>query len=234
MDAPAAALSSELPEVLPAPVSDAVIDQTIAQLDQAWRDGATDTALQLGRIIVENLYEADLRAWRARGPKDSSFRVLAARLAEREERGPSPSLLARACGLWELDQRLGVSALKHLTASHGFAVLGLPHEQQARLLQQADRERWSTRQLIEQVQPLRLHDGRGRKPIPAVHKGVRRLTQALDLALSQPLPETLFQAEGDASEAQELLGLLDAQLQRLEALRAQVRERISGSGPAEG
>lgn len=221
--------TTDPPELLqlPAPAPDALIEQTAAELRAAWREGALQTALRMGEILVTNLYAGDLAAWRARGAKDTSFRRLAERLSH-DDSPLSAAFLYRACALYELEQRVGVSALKHLTASHAFAVLGLPDTDQRTLLERAEREGWTTRQLEDAARRRRPSDGRGRKPLPVFQKGLRKVLRAIQEAASEPVPEDLFVAYGryGPADARAILGELDAELERLGALRAQVEARI--------
>ncbi|MCY1059599.1 hypothetical protein [Nannocystis sp. SCPEA4] len=104
-------------------------------------------ALAVGRIVIEEVYDGDLSAWRQRGQKDSSLRQLAAdpRLTI------SASALYRAIGIYELKVRLPHHPMwDMLTACHLRAVLGLPEGEQGRLLDLATQNGW-TIQAIERA-----------------------------------------------------------------------------------
>jgi hypothetical protein len=91
--------------------------------------------------------------------------------------GTSASALYRAVAVYELDQRLGVAARKHLTFNRIRAVIGLSDAEQEKLLQQAEDEAWTTRQLEDKAAGARkkIGDGRGRPVLPMFVKTINKL-----------------------------------------------------------
>src|SRR5688572_10326156 len=61
-------------EVLPAAVTEDVLDQVVDKINALHRQATLELALAVGQIIVEDLYGGDREAWRSRGTKDTSFR----------------------------------------------------------------------------------------------------------------------------------------------------------------
>ena len=94
----------ERPELLPPSVPDDVLDRVAAQIRDLQRTTTLTFALEVGRILVDDLYGGDLGAWQARGGKDASFR----KLAEREDLGGlGKSALHRSAQIYALYERLG-------------------------------------------------------------------------------------------------------------------------------
>ena len=102
-------------------------------------------------LIVERFYDGKLAAWRSIGPKDTSFRKLAARLAGEEGLGLDATTLCLAVGAYELDGTLrdGIATSQYLRVGHYVAVLGLADKTAERILRtatpSADRWRGSAR-----------------------------------------------------------------------------------------
>src|SRR5262245_23923210 len=121
------------------PVEESVIDEVYNKIRGLQRDATLDLAINMGKIIVETFYEGRLDAWRTHGQKEVSLRKLAERFEE-EESGISAAGIYRAVAIYELDQRLNVSARKQLSVTHVRAVLGLPPADQKRLLDLAEQK----------------------------------------------------------------------------------------------
>lgn len=168
-------------ELLPPTVPDAVLDALVADLRTLQRDATLDLALAMGELIVERIYAGDLAAWRDRGVKDASFRKLSKRLEDAEIPGLSAAGLSRAVGVWELEQRVGLTRRPQLNVSHARAVLGLQDAQQERLLGMAEAKDWTADRLEREVARIRKRDGggKGRPPLPAFVKGVNQLERML-------------------------------------------------------
>jgi hypothetical protein len=160
-------------------VSDAVVEALVRELNDLHRSATLEFALKVGRLIVQRFYGGDLTAWRSHAAKEASFRKLAAR-ADRDLH-ISVSSLYRAVALFELCARIDISARKHLGVAHLRAVLGLPAEQQQRLLRDAHDGAWTVRQVVAEAGKLRdKMDGRGRPPLLPFVKTVRRVSRLLD------------------------------------------------------
>lgn len=219
------------PELLDRPrVTDDAIAETVAKLNTLARDTVLNMALEMGRIVVEDIYDGDLDAWRSKGVKDTSYR----KLAEHSDLAISPAGLSRACGLYELCEREGVSTLEHLTASHGYEVLGLPSAKQKRLLADARKKSWSVAELREQAKKARTKDGRGRPPLPGFEKSLNRMAKLLES------PEESFGGldeehlgKLDAEKALQLYQTATGMKLQLEALQEALKTRVPGFAPSE-
>ena len=88
----------------------ATIERAADRIEELARERVMGTALDIGRVVVDDIYAGDLDAWRSRGRNDPSFRQLG-RILEDRGRGVSAMTLYRACGLLELEDRLAVSTL---------------------------------------------------------------------------------------------------------------------------
>jgi hypothetical protein len=176
---PATNLDSPPVELLPAPVSDEIIERLAERLRDLARTATLELTLRIGEMIVRELYQGDLALWRSHGPKEASFR----RLAEFTEPSLSHSSLQRSVALYELHQRLGCPEWARLGVSHLRAVLGLPEAEQARLLTEANAQGWTASRLLEEVKGVRQltasESHAGRPPLPRFVKTVHQFARVL-------------------------------------------------------
>ncbi len=156
------------------------IAAAVAAIRTAAHEHMLSMVVRTGEIVVEHVYGGDAEACRLRGPRDTSLRLLAERLRDEGIALSAPSLY-RATGVYELERRMSVSALKHITTTHCYAVLPLPAATQERLLRLADEERWTTRQLEAAAHAASegRPEGRGRPPLPRFEKSVNRMAKLL-------------------------------------------------------
>lgn len=116
----------------------------IAQLRRVCRETNLEFALRVGQVIIHYAYGGDVGLWRSHGKKRLSFRRLAA-----DPRLPvSASTLCRCVAMYEICDRLNVpSRWEHITTSHLRLVLSVPVNTQESVLAEANRNRWSVREL---------------------------------------------------------------------------------------
>ena len=179
-----------LPPILGRPREAEPLDGLAEQLTELGKDASVEQAVEIGRLVVEQLYAGDLAAWRGRGPKAHSLRAL----ARRSDLPVSSSALYRAIALYELSTRLGgVSRWSGagLGISHLRLVLGLPDTEQRRLLDEAVSQAWTVAELErEAVLARKRTPGRssrgGRPRLPRFVKSVNRLRKAAEA------PDELF------------------------------------------
>jgi hypothetical protein len=119
----------------------------VFQLNTLTKAATFDLAMKVARIVIDEFYSGNLSAWRERGPKDVSFRALAVH----PRLSMSASALYRSVAIYELCDRLQINSQNHLSASHLRLVLPLAPESQARLLHDAESNRWSVRRLEEEI-----------------------------------------------------------------------------------
>lgn len=204
----------ETAEVLPPPVDDSVLDAVATRLRELQRTASLDFAVQIGALLVEQLYGGDLSAWQERGTRDASFR----KLAEREDLGGlGKSTLHRSVQVYALFERMGRPDWKHLGVAHIRAVLPLPEKEQARLLERAEAHQWTTRQLEAEADKRKPPaDGRGRPPLPTFVKSIHALARIVEFDDGGQDPF----ADLDAVDA-----LSEDDARRLLAQVSQVRQR---------
>jgi hypothetical protein len=235
-----AARSPEPPETLPAEVGEAlapVVDDKLIsavyeEIRALQRDATIELAVKMGELIVKSFYGGKLDAWREHGAKESSLRKLAAKF-EDDESGMSVAGIYRVVAIYELDQRLGVSARKHLTVTHLRAVLGLPPAEQKRLLDQAENRSWTTKQLEDKAARVRKQegDGRGRPPLPAFVKTANWLGK---LALQEDSFGDMDALEGMDDDAVEAtVRKVTSMREKLEELEGRLQERLQATRGAE-
>lgn len=164
---------AKLEEVQERACSDS-IELVVAQLKRMARTASLEFALQVGALIIHHFYAGDTTAWRARGPKNSSFR----RLSQHPELPLSAGSLYRCVALFELCERLDApSRWQHLGVSHLRLVIGLPPQTQERLLVVANDQRWTVQALQQAMageKPSRLTFG-GRRAASPLTRGLNHL-----------------------------------------------------------
>lgn len=178
---PETAIAAPAIAAVVAEVTDAELDQLVGQIRDLKRDATFMFVMAVGHLIVERFYAGDLKAWRAIGAKDASFRKLAARLKAEDGLRLDHSSLSRAVGVYELVSTVqAVATSQHLRVGHYVAVLGLPQKSAERLLTKADAERWPVPRIRQEAAKHRKSDGRGRKPSLPFVKGIHRFQTLLD------------------------------------------------------
>jgi hypothetical protein len=215
----------ETPRVEEAPP----IEQTVARLNGLCRLQSLELTLAVGQVIVEDLYGGDLDAWRSRGPKDHSFRKLAAH----EGLQLSAAVLARSTGIYEMMTRLVVSTWRHLGPSHLRAALQLPGEAQSAILAQADREGWTATEMERRCREARPRDPEGarpgRRPMPVVVKRLTKVNRLIDEALSAGVEDDLL-SDWPVERLAVLLDESERRILRLRELCDLLDTRISEYG----
>ena len=205
---------------VPAPVPEATIDALVRDLRALHRGASLEHALNLARMVVDRLYGGDLAAWRERGPKDGSFRRLAAKLDERGVPGLSAANLARAVAVLEVDERVGVSGRPQLTIAHVHGVAGLPAADQERLLGEAEARDLTAAELRDLAHDVRRGRGvpgrTGRPRMPAIVKIANRWQR--ELADEASFDVDIDVAALDAEEARHVRGVATAMRARCDAL----------------
>jgi hypothetical protein len=203
-----------------------VISQIVSQLNAICRTASFDFALSVGECVVKKLYHGDLNRFRSRGRnKEQTLRAIAVH----PDLQMSPGALYRSVAAYELCERLGTQSWEHVSLSHMRLVLPLKPDDQARLLQQAESDRWPVQRLDEEVaalmrteQPERSRGGRRRSS--RLHQAIRildltteRLSGLLDSSddvSSGASPETMRGAVVSLQRATEVCQRLQHRLER--------------------
>jgi hypothetical protein len=164
-----------------------VFEQVVAALKEIDRRTGIERTLAIGELILNQFFGGDPAAWRdRRRNKNNSIR----RLAEREDCPLCKSALNEAVGVYVAVVGLpSVRTSGHITASHVASVLSLPMPERQQMLERAEQERWSVRELRQKVILQRRAEGerRGRPPIrledrcvSALRQRVRLVDEAID------------------------------------------------------
>jgi hypothetical protein len=117
------------------------------------RGSGLKRTLALGELLLERLFSGEPGGWHnRRRNKACSIR----RLAKSRGCPFSKSALTEALSVYVASKDLAdLAAFRHVQLSHVLSVLPLPAPQRTRLLEQAERHRWSVRTLRQQVALLR-------------------------------------------------------------------------------
>ncbi len=213
------------PEILPGPVADDVLDRVVADLNALHRAAGLELTLRIGHLIVEAFYGGQVESWRERGPRDVSFR----RLAARSDLQLSASALQRCVATYELCDRLGVSTWQHLGPSHLRAVFGLPESAQRALLTAAESQQWTVHELSQQALHIkrRAPESRGRKRLPRVIKTVNQMARWLE-APDEHFSDLGAMDELDIADATRIHATVAEMKRRCEAILDQLHTSFIG------
>jgi hypothetical protein len=198
------------------------LDELVLEIRQVPRGATLEAMLRMGELVVARLWSGRSESWGRRARGDASFRQLAAH----PDLSVSASFLCRSVELYELWQALGrVFPWPSLTAAHYQEVLGLPLEDQKRLLQAATDDRWTARRLRDEARPIRrdLRERRGRPPTMPLVRNARAIGTGLDRA-TRWLVDQLRQETPMEARALAEAGRILAEVQRrCEVLSAVMR-----------
>jgi hypothetical protein len=163
------------------------LDRVLGELRAIERQSGIERTLAIGRLILDDFFAGKPELWRdRRRGKHHSIR----RLAEMPECPYSKSTLNEAIGVYVASLLLPcVRTFGHVGMSHVASVLTLPVAEQQVMLERAERERLSVRELREHVVNARRTAGerRGRptlgdfaKTVSAVESEVRHLLASIN------------------------------------------------------
>jgi hypothetical protein len=210
-------------------VDTAVIERAVAQLNAICKQATFDFAMAVGRLVIDTFHSGDLQAWRTRGAKDVSFRML----AKHPNLPMSPAALYRSVAIYELAQRVDVTRLRRISTSHMRLVLPLPREDQERILLLADAQAWSVGRLDKEVAAIpfgHVSSKGGRKRSSKLRKTMKVIERCLDEA------DNLIGAQDEeispetARGAKDLTSRLREACRRLDDRLSQAQQDI---GPSE-
>jgi hypothetical protein len=199
------------------------IEEVVHQLNGICRTTGLEFALRVGAVIIHNFYDGDTRAWRDRGPKLHSFR----RLAKHPDLLISPGALYRCVAVFELCERLHApTRWRRLGASHLRAVLCIPVQKQASLLESANRERWSVQTLQAKARELRESRSRGgRRARSPLEKTLRALDQRVR-DCEDAFEQVEFQESGELHRSLEQIVKIGAAVEQLKRSIEIWRDRL--------
>jgi hypothetical protein len=168
-----AAVHFEAPS-LPRRADAGLMDRVVIELRAIERRSGIQRTLSIGELILSQFFANDPERWRdRRRNKNNSIR----RLADRADCPFCKSALNEAVAIYVAVRELPcVQTFGHIGASHVASVLTLPEELRLELLQRAEREGLSVRQLRKEVVHVRRAAGE-RRGRPAHEVAERALVQ---------------------------------------------------------
>jgi hypothetical protein len=156
-----------------------VVGRVVNELCEIARRTGIERTFAIGELILTRFFGGDASAWHdRRRNKNNSVR----RLAEREDCPFSKSALNEAIAVHVAVLGLPcVRTFGHISASHVASVLRVSPEARQGILEVADRERWSVRELKQRVVALRRSQGerRGRPARDDESRLISRLQTAV-------------------------------------------------------
>jgi hypothetical protein len=209
------------------------LDSLVMEIATIRPRAALQTMLEVGRIVVDRLFDGNIEAMRnSRGPG----RTLR-KLAGHPHLPLSPVALWRALGIYQLAARFPeLLSAPQLTASHFRAVLGLPPETQYALLRTADRESMTTAELERRVTTHRARYRRATSHKAAFDRLMRELRRVgVELDRHESLDLASDAAASDIEEAVSELRRVQTGLEELvNALEKRRAGRLSIVGARAG
>ena len=139
---------------------DRALDRVVQELQEIQRGTGLERTLAVGKVVLSGFFGDNPQLWRdRRRNKNNSIR----RLAERPDCPFCKSALNEAVGVYVAVVALPcVRTSGHITASHIAAPLVLSDQERSDVLERAERERWSVREIKQQVVALRRTNGERR------------------------------------------------------------------------
>jgi hypothetical protein len=193
-----------------------LIDRVVDELRSIERRSGLDRTLAIGEVILMRFFSGNPGLWRdRRRNKNNSIR----RLAGRADCPFCRSALNEAVAVYVAVADLPCArTFGHISASHIASVLRLEVDRRSAILERAERERWSVRELRERVVSERRAEGerRGRPSMDAEARAIGKLQRLL-----QELEHTAasLSANGPSSAARSSdLGSLAVNLGRVLAM----------------
>ena len=206
-------------EAVPAPALTPV-DRAVAAIRRLKVASKVVFAINVGKAVVEHIFEGDLKEARRKGPKDKSLEEL----SKRTDMGISGQQLSIFVGIYDMLEREGlieeVPTWELLGYSHLRALLPAPPKEQERLLREAHDKKWTVRDLdteIAKVVDSKSKKG-GRQRGSAVAKAVKVLSKGLERL------EKAVERKKDVPERE--VKSITAALERATATIAKVRKSL--------
>jgi hypothetical protein len=158
------------------------LEAIVSELRDIERRTGIERTLAIGGLVLDRFFGGDPKVWRdRRRNKNNSIR----RLAQRKDCPFSKSALHEAVAVYVASLALPcVRTFGHITASHVASVLKLEQDERESMLERAERERWTVRELRSNVVERRRSDGerRGRPRAGPESQALAQLARATRLA----------------------------------------------------
>lgn len=204
------------------------VDDAARRINAISRAATLEFAIEIGRTVIETLYQGRLSEWRSRGRKEVGLRQLAAH----PKLSISATTLYRSIAIYELCERVGhYGSLQHLGVSHLRAVLAAPEAEQTALLQRAEIEKWSVSRLESEVDKEQARASRGGRPrAPEYVKSIRRMNQLVAPRALDGLDEADRLSPAEARELLAMVGCLRERIALIERMLVRpARERSNSA-----
>ena len=103
-------------------IDDVLVDQTVAEINRKYREGALETMHEIGTLIVGRFFDASTEAFRSKGRNHASFRAL----AERDDLDVSASTLWTSVKLVEHFELMGPELAGAISVSRHKVLAAVP------------------------------------------------------------------------------------------------------------
>ncbi len=210
----------------PLATRDDAVGQTVLRLNALCKTTTMQFTLAIGKLVLDHLYAGDISRLRSRSRKEHTA---LRRVAADPALAMSPSALYRSVAVFDVCERMGVRAWRHVSTSHIRLVLALPASNQEQLLREAEANRWPVRTLEQQIAaiaeshpPPARRGGRKRRThlrrmIASLQNQHDRVTELLNLgdeALAESSPESVRAAAQELQRVGEVCANMTERLAR--------------------
>jgi hypothetical protein len=143
----------------------------------------------------------------------------------------SPDALYRSIATFEVCERFGIESWSHISTTHIKLVLPLPREEQARLLQAAEANKWSAQRLDEEIALQTRTDESssrgGRKRSSQLRRQIRNACKLA--AILDQIVESKDAVEPSPDSARAALDVLRQIAQRCSVLENRLEQQAGGA-----
>ncbi len=206
----------------------AKVEEAVRYLNERIISSGLELAKETGEYILDTFFDGEYGNFADPSrSKSTSFRALLAR----EDLLLSGVTLYSFVRISHQLKLLPAEVITRLTLAHHRALLPLPEpEQKEALARRALAEGWTSQSLAGEVRKLLPRSRPGRKPLPPLVKGMRRVVKAVELTLAEEVTAEKVRML-ESGQALTLTEQVEESLGRLEALKKTLEEALEG--PAE-
>ena len=189
-----------------------LVARAASELNRIYELRGLQTMLEVGRYLRDTFFDGDADAFDQRAGGHVSFRAL----SKHPDVLFDHNFLSKSVRVVQLVERLPPAVAASLTMTHHQRLLSVSDtDQRLELAIRAAEERWTTRELEDQLRKVVKPRTRGRPRKPALVKAIARIGKALDAAVSEPFSQLELGDEVLAEQVDEI----DRAIVRLQELR---------------
>ncbi len=205
------------------------VDEAVRFINERTILSGLELARVVGEYVLDSFFNGDYGTFTDPSrSKSTSFRAL----LDRDDILLGGTTVYRFVRISQQLKLLPADIATRLTLTHHRALLALPDgESKGTLARRALEEGWSSQVLEAEVRKLLPKSRAGRKPAPALAKGIRRVREGLDLISEDAVTGDDLRRFG-LEKSSVLAAQLDESLERLAKLKKAVDDALSDAASA--